>query len=177
MPHVWNTWKKGKLDLMQDIIAEFWCRLIDWWMQNSISLFTSLMQLTLLSTCVHFLLKTDYALTITITTMLFSRPYKSEPADLSAPWASKTPPVLHSPATLTATFPAWVSLFPLIPILALLKRRRRGTEKEKLDVTALVVNLLFRCLAFSAVALPFYNSCQWNHLKPNCSFRAVNGCR
>ena len=78
------------------------------------------------------------------------RPYKSEPADLSAPWASNTPPVLHSPATPTFTF--------LILFLVLLWRRRgRGTEKENwfqpsFDVTALLVNLLFWCLAFSAVA-------------------------
>ena len=138
MPQVWTTCMKSKLDFNGSDKyearheGEFWRWLIDVKgpNENFISLFTSLMQLVLLQHMCNFYW-TQYVLTITMTRMFF-RPYKSEPADLSSPWASKTPSLLT--ATYCSRDPAQENFWLI-------------------DVTALFVNLLFRCLAFSAVAL------------------------
>ena len=93
--YTWTTCMKSKLDFNGSDKyearheGEFWRWLIDVKgpYENFISLFTSLMQLVLLQHMCNFYW-TQYVLTITMTRMFF-RPYKSEPADLSSPWASR----------------------------------------------------------------------------------------
>ena len=122
----WEWWIWGKTWRWILTLID-WCKRSQWKLYFSLYVFDAT---GFIATHVQFLLNTicfdDHN-----DQNVFFRPYKSEPADLSSPWASKTP------SLLTATYcshPAQENFWLI-------------------DVTALFVNLLFRCLAFSAVAL------------------------